>query len=817
MDTTFQDLRYALRSLRKSPGFTVTAVLSLALGIAACTVVFGVIYGVNFQPLPYRDAGRLVQLQESLNPDCAPGCADWANSETVRIWRERARSFEDIATTELRPVRMGDEDSLARVVGARVSAEFFATLGVRPLLGRPLLRSDFEVGAEPAVVISRRLWAGSFATSRGALGQRLKLDGRVYTLVGVLSSDFAFPGRADLWLAEPVGAAANARLGVVARLKPGVSLEQGRAELRAISDAREREEPTVNLGRIGTAVSMRAAVQEVGSDFWMLLGAVGAALLIACANVASLSLVRALAREREIAVRAALGASEWRLMMPSVAEGILVALGGGLAGVMLAVWTGDLARALLHRVYSEQLPLTLGPVVLGVGFGLAFVIGIVVGIVPVLHLRRMDLQQGLREGAVTTTTGNRAGRVRRVLVVAEISVALVLLTGAGLLMASFLRIHHYDLGYDADRVSVAPLGFPEERRSNPQLIRLAATSVIERVRLSTAAQVAIWGESFPRSSARSVSAPFDQFMVLEGRQTTLTFAAVPPNAYHVSPGFFEAIGLTLIKGRQFTVADKASSEQVAIVNEEAARLWWPGEDPLGKRLSVGRPDGRGPWLTVVGVVANSHTIGYGGTFGALMNPGYFPLLFMPLAQSAPARSYWIGLRTREPANLVTSTLRREVQSVDPGIRVGELATLRNLTTGDERLTPVELDAQLLSGLAAFGVFLALVGIYGLVADVVRRRTQEIGIRIALGAQGRDVVAVVMKDTLRLAMLGVAVGLLGSYWLTGMVRGLLFGMSPTNPAVFAIVCLALGVAVLLASYLPARRATRVGPMVALRAE
>jgi putative ABC transport system permease protein len=817
MDTLFQDLRYAFRSLRKSPGFTITAVLSLALGIAACTVVVGVIYGVNFQRLPYRDAGRLVQLQESLNPRCAPVCADWANSETVRIWRERARSFEDIATTELRLVRMGGEDSVASVVGAGVSVEFFATLGVRPLLGRPLLPSDFEVGAEPAVVIGRRLWAGSFATSRDALGQRLRLDGRVYTIVGVLPSDFAFPGRADLWFAEPAGTATNARLGVVARLKPGVSLEQGSAELRAISDAREREEPTVNLGRVGSAVSMRAATQEQASDFWMLLGAVGATLLIACANVASLSLVRALARERELAVRAALGASEWRLMMPSVAEGILVALGGGLAGVVLAVWTGDLARALLHRVYSEQLPLALGPVVLGAGFALAFVIGIVVGIVPVFHLRRMELQQSLREGAATTTTGNRAGRLRRVLVVAEIAVALVLLTGAGLLTASFLRIHHYDLGYDADHVFVAPLGFPDERPSNPQLIQLTAASVVERVVLSTATQVAMWGESFPRSSARSVLAPFDQFMVLEGRQTTLTVAAVPPNAYHVSPAFFEAIGLTVIKGRQFTEADKASSEQVAIVNEEAARLWWPGEDPLGKRFTVGRPDARGPWLTVVGVVANSHTIGYGGTFGALVNPGYFPLLFRPLAQSPPARSYWIGLRAREPANLLASTLRREVESVDPRIRVGELATLRNLTTGDERLTPVELDAQLLSGLAVFGVFLALVGIYGLVADMVRRRTQEIGIRIALGAQGRDLVAVVMKDSLRLAMLGVAVGLLGSYWLTGMLRGLLFGMSPTNPRVFAIVCVALGVAVVLASYLPARRATRVDPMIALRAE
>jgi predicted permease len=706
------------------------------------------------------------------------------------------------------------------VIGARVSAEFCPLLGPQPILGRLLLSPRLDREDEQAVVIGRRLWAGRFGASRDVLGQRLRIDGNVHTIVGVLPSDFGFPARAELWLAQSPGAFATDRatLSAVARLKAGVSLEQARAELRVLSEARERQDPKTNAGRIGTAFSIRAAAQGAGSGFWLLLGAVGAALLVACANVASLSLVRALARERETAVRAALGADQWRLALPSLVEGILVAVAGAAGGGVLGLWGKGLATAALHRVYDYPVPLTLSPVVLGAGFVLALVIGAGVGIVPVVHLWRMDPQQALREGAVTTTAGRRAGRLRQFLVIGEIATALVLLTGAGLLTASFLRIQHYDLGYDADHVLVASLSLAKERQADLRLMQLAAEQVVERTRLATGAQVATWSESYPRATVRSLSAPFDDVMALDGRSTTLTAAAVPPYAYHVSPAFFDVIGVRLVKGRGFTATDDARSEAVAIVNETAARLWWPGEDPLGKRFRLGRADTPEPWLTVVGVAANTHTIGGGGAYGAVSGePGYFPLLFGPLAQGATPRSYWLGLRGRRPTTALATAVRRAAEDVDPGIRVDQLVTLRDLTTGDVRFTPVEFNAKLLTGLAVFGLFLALVGVYGLVADVVRRRTREIGIRIALGARDRDIVAVVMNDGLRIAAMGVSVGLLGSYWLTDALRSLLFGMSPTNPAVFAIVCAALGLAVLVASYLPARRAVRVDPMVALRTE
>lgn len=668
MDTLLQDLRYAIRALAKSPGFTAVAVLSLALGLAACTVVFGVIYGVNFQPLPYKDAGRLVQLFEFMDQRCAPACIDQVSPETVRWWREHAQSFDSIAAAELVTIRIDDKDSSASVLGARVSAELFPLLGLRPFMGRPLLPSDFHDGAEPAVIIGRRLWAGRFASDRSAVGRSMRIDGSKYTIVGVMPSELVFPGRAEVWLPQQftTSATSRSRLDVVARLRPGVSFDQARAELRDLSEVRQRENPQANASRIGAVLSMRAVAREIGAPFWMLLGAVGAALLIASANVASLSLMRALARERELAIRAALGADQLRLALPSVMEGVLVAIAGGAGGVILALWGKALATTLIQRVYGYPLSVTLSPLVLEAGLVLALFIGVLVGLAPAQHLRRIDLQQVLREGATTSSTGQRVGRLRQGLVVVEIAAVLVLLTGAGLLTASMLRIQHYDLGYDAEHVLVTNVTLPKEGQPDPRQMQLIGRQLADRLRLLRGVtSVTLWGESYPRSKRPPVppSGPFDLAMTLEGGQTSLTLDAVPPFEYDVTPEFLDALGIRVVSGRSFTEADHAAAMPVAIVNERAAQLWWPGENPLGKRFKRGRAVEPGPWLTVVGVVENTHTIGKAGVFGAVANPGYFPLLFRPLLQSTPRRGYWIGVRATPPFTRIAATLRQESKAI----------------------------------------------------------------------------------------------------------------------------------------------------------
>jgi len=807
LDQIWQDGRYALRTVRKNTVFAATAVLIVALAIGGNTVMFTVIHAVLLKPLEYRDAGQLVHISGGAAP--------------VRLaeMQAAAHSFTGLgAFTPVEDLTVSGGGEPEVLNGVHVSAGFLRILGVEPLLGRGFLPQEDSAGGAPVAMISSELWKRRFAGDPQIVGKTATLAATTYTIIGVLPPRFRFPfPDVDVWLTAPAEwplFPAKSRplspfLNVFGRLKPGVSFDQANAEMKVIHQQYAMAHPAMLDAKPKTPVEVTPMkddlVRNVRSMLWLLFGAVGFVLLIACANVASLLLARAASRSREFAVRSALGAARRRLIGQLLVESLLLALAGGVLGTLLAFWS---LRAIPH-VTAFDLPraaeISLDWTVLAFVALLSAATGVLFGLAPALSASRPDLMSVLRSGAGTANQG-ASGRmlaglnVRGVLSVAQIALSIVLLIGAALLMESIVRLRGVDLGFNPAnlltmRVSLPPLRYDSEPKRS-----VFFTEAVRRIGSVPGVQAVAAGMSIPMTGYAGTPVQDASKPPLKLNERTIT-KFVP-----VTPGYFHTLGIPLLRGRDFTEHDTAEAERVAIIDETLARHFWPaypgGLDPVGQRLLVGGVNPKP--ATIVGIVASAHQ--------ALEDTAWPDSVYVCFTQN-PEPFATFAIRTSGAPLSFTKAVRGQVESLDPDQPITAVDTMDDLVeaaVGQKRLV-----VMLLGSFAAVALLLALTGIYGVMAYSVAQRTQEVGIRRALGAEQSDILRLVIGQGLALALVGIAIGLGGAFALTRLMKTLLFHVSTTDPAAFAGVAALFLVAALAASYLPARRAARIDPVAALR--
>jgi predicted permease len=822
MNTLWQDLRYGVRTLLKKPGFALVAVITLALGIGANTAIFSVVNAVLLRPLPYDQADRLVYLSER-HPKFERMSISYPDFSD---WRAQNQVFEKIGVYNFGDYNLTGSGEPERLRGGRASADLFAALRVRAALGRLFTNEEDQPGAPAVTVLSHQLWQRRFGGNPNILNQALTLNDRSYTVIGVLPPGFRFGGRTELWVpagqlaAQPAWQQRGNHPGLrgIARLKAGVTLEQARADMDAIAARLEQQYPDSNK-YVGVRIIplLENYVSDVRRALWVLLGAVGLVLLIACANVANLMLARAAARQRELAVRVALGASRWRIVRQLLTESLLLALVGGALGLLLAQWGVDLILAFSADSLPRTDEIRLDNYVLSFTAAVAILTGIFFGLAPALQASRTDVQEALKETARGTTGGRH--RLRQGLVVAEVALTLVLLIGAGLLIRSFYRLQQVNPGFVDENVLSFTISLPEQKYPDENQWLNFYQQVSERLRALPGVQTVSLTSRVPMGG--------------NDWQTGFRVAGQPPpppgqgHSMEVTlagPDYFRVMGIPLLRGRYFTEQDNRASLneaqlrglnqrqrirvglQTIIVDEEFARRHWPNEDPVGKQVLWGQGPNEPP-LTVVGVVGRVKL--YSPNEPAGFVQGYFPFLQLPDSGMS-----FIVKTTLDPEQLVTAA-RQQVQAVDPNQPIYDFKTLMQLRA--ESVAPQRLNLLLLGLFAAVALALAVVGIYGVMSYAVEQRTHEIGLRMALGAQTRDVLKLVVGQAMKLALLGVALGLLGAVALTGLMKNLLFGVTATDPLTFAGVALLLALVALLACWIPARRAAKVDPLIALRCE
>ena len=798
----WQDLRYAARVLLKRPGFTLVAVATLTLGVGATSAIFSVVNSVLLRPLPYRDSGRLVQVWE--NNLKRGWTRDTVSPLNFEDWEAQNRSLEAVSAYEYDGLVLSEGDAPERLTAILASSDFFRVLGVEPALGRGFLQGEDRPGAARVAVVSDRLWQRRLGRRVDAVGQSVILDGKAYTVVGVMPPEFTFPSRGvDLWLpALDLGRPRSDHfMYAVARLKPSVTIETAQADMDGVARRLSEQYPDTNSSSGVTLIPLHEEiVGKARPGLLLMLGAVGLLLLIACVNVANLLLARASGRQREIALRAALGASRWRIARQLLTESLLLGVVGGGFGALLSVW----ALGLLVKASGGGIPRSQE---VGVdGFALVFTLtasvltGLLFGLAPALSFSAPDLNQSLKEGAKGVAGGRRQSRTQGALVVSEIALALVLLAGAGLLARSYARLSSVDPGFDADDVLTARISLSESRYKEKERQALFFRQVLERVRAVPGVSRAGAVSNLPFSGSRT-SQSFD----VEGRP--LGPGEITPSADYrrISPGYFGAMGIRLLRGRDFTERDDNLSAPVAVVNEALARRFFAGEEVLGKRLVY--PEGERPVTReIVGVVADLKHDNLAGERA--------PEVYVPFAQR-PHSSMALAVRGEGDPVALAGAVRAAVREVDPGEPVYSVMTMRERL--DQSLAPQRFNTQLLIAFAVAATLLAAVGVFGVLSFQVAQSRHEIGIRMALGAQRGDVLKLVVGRGLRYVLGGVVVGLATSLALTRVMSSLLFEVSATDPATLAAITLGLVGVALLASYLPARRASKVDPLTALRYE
>ena len=805
----WRDLRYGLRTLRKNPGFTAVAVIALALGIGANSAIFSVVNTVLLRPLPYKDPERLAMVWEdnarSGFPRDTPAAANYVD------WREQNQVFEGMAALADESFNLTGVGEPLRVDGQRVSADLFSLLGVEPQLGRAFRPEEDAPGANRVVLLSHGLWQRRFGSDPKIAGRPVNLNGESYTVVGVMPQGFQFPSRNDeLWvpIAFTSREAANRNthyLQVVARLKLGVTLGQAQAEMSTIAARLQRQYPQQNAELGAVVVPLHEqVVGDIRPALLVLLGAVGFVLLVACANVANLLLARAAARQKEIALRVALGASRLRLVRQFLTESVLLAVLGGGVGLLLSLWGVGLLKSFIPEDISQVKAVSVDARVLGFTLLVSLLTGLIFGLAPAAQASSFDLNETLKEGGRDTSSAGRGKRIRAALVVAEVAVSLVLLIGAGLLINSFLRLRHVDPGFRTDNLLTMSVVLPEQKYPDQARRSAFYDEMIRRVEALPgvrAAAVTNWIPLVSQGDSVGVS--------VEGRPDPAPGQRRPVVVTRVvSPHYFRAMGIQLLRGRDFDERqDRVDSPAVVVINETMARYFWPGEDPLGKRVTPGRPDSPEDWCQVVGVVKDVRQF--------QLNADPKPQMYLLYAQAEFFAPRHLVVSTAvEPLGLA-SAVRKTVWEIDKDQPVSDVSTMEEVLS--ESIARQRFSMLLLAVFAGVALLLAAVGLYGVMSYSVAQRTREIGLRMALGAQERDVLRMVVGQGLKLVLAGVLIGLAAAFALTRLMSSLLFGVSATDPATLVTISLLLvGVAVL-ASYVPARRATKVDPLIALRYE
>jgi putative ABC transport system permease protein len=806
MQTLLQDLRYGARMLLKKPGFTLIAVLTLGLGIGANTAIFSVVNAVLLRPLPFPESDRLMQIFLN-NPETASGMGGYGNADFQAL-RERNQSFEKIAA-----ISPGNRFSLTgggapeQVIGAVVTAEFFDTLGVRPQRGRTFVAGEDKPGSPRTVVVSHSFWEKYLSSNPDAVGQTVSLNNESFSVIGVMPPDFRFTafGPAELWTAlqlAPPRARPPYFLRVVGRLKPGVSEQQAQAEVSAIANQTQQQYPNSTPKVARTEPLKHAIVGRAQLSLSVLLGAVFFVLLIASVNVANLLLARATEREREMAVRTALGAGRLRLIRQALTESALLAsLGAGL-GWLLALWGINLIVALSPENLPRFDEINLDGRVLGFTLLMTCFSGLVFGLAPALQGSQVDLNTTLKEGGRSGAEGFRRNRLRKLFIVSEFALALLLLVGAGLMIRSFLRLQQVNPGFTPDRVLTAQIVLPQSSYREAARVGAFQRQLLQRVQTLPGVEAASVSMSLP-PDLLMMRNPF----AVEGQTPSPGQPQPTAEQLLVSPDYFRTLGIRQLAGRAFTDADDAGAPQIVIINETLARQYFPQQDPVGKRLQTGDYSPMGQWLTIVGVVAD---VKYSG-----LNEAAQPTLYTAFQQNLWWRSMFLAVKADGDPLSLANSVRNEVWALDRDLPLSQIKTMDQLMS--DSVAEPRAYTLLLGVFGAVALLLAAIGIYGVMAYAVTQRTHEIGVRLALGAQSGAVLRLVVGAGMKLALLGMAIGLLAAFVLTRLMSTLLFNVSATDPVTFALIALLLMGVALLACYIPARRAMNVDPMVALRCE
>jgi putative ABC transport system permease protein len=813
MESFLQDVRYAFRTIRRSPGFAIIAVLALALGIGANSAIFSIVNAVVLKPLPYEQPQRLVQVWMRFTGIGIPKDQNWVSAPEFQDLQQNG-SLAYIAAIDQNNYNVNINAQPERVLGAAVSVSFFPMLGVQPKLGRAFLPEEGQPGKEHVVLLGDGLWRRRFGADPNVTGRSVAINGQSYQIIGVLPRGFELPRETELWTPLVFSnrdlspdSRGNHGLLVIGRIKSGLNLEQARADMQAVSQRIIEQHKDYPYSQFNFTVLLVPLLEQQVGDIklalWVVMGMVGLVLLIACSNVANLLLVRASAREREIAVRQALGVRRWRLVRQLLTESAILGLLGGLAGLAVGYVTLPLLIALAGTSFPRVAEAQMDLPVLGFTVLISLATGILFGLAPALHAFRHVTYDALKEGSHGGTAGARSQKLRSGLVIAEVGLSLMALAGAGLLVRSFLRLQQVDAGFRPEGVLTMSIALPEQKYARPEQARAFYRELLDRVRAFPGVDTAGAITGLPLTG-----------IGWSGTATIDTQAVSPRDANPevdqrpVTPGYFEAMGVQLVRGRYFTDADNETAQPVAIVDETLANRYWPNEDPIGKRIHSGGNKSRNPWCTIVGVVRH---VRYRTLEAPSRSEFYWPYAQTPF----PLGSLSLVIHTaREPLSLSVE-VQRQVLALDPDQPVYRIRTMHQVLQAS--VARRRLSMLLLAIFAAMALVLAGVGLYGVMSYSVAQRSHEMGIRMALGAQTINVIRLVLRQGLFLCAMGVMAGFAASLVFARFMASLLYDTQSVDPVTFIAVAALLMMVALLACWVPAYRAARVDPVNVLRQE
>lgn len=821
LDALLRDVRFALRMSWKNPGFTVAAILTLALGIGANTAIFSVVNAVLLRPLPFDEPDKLVQIWHTPPQTSFRGIPKFAVSPANFLdWRSQSHTFEGMSAYGFGRYTLTGTGHPEPIRMVAATNGLFSILHSEPLLGRGFLEGEDQPGRDHEVVLSYGVWRSYFGANPDVVGKKIQLNAQAFTVVGVMAPGFEFPISADpdarpqmwkplAWTDRDRAIRDNHNYGVVARLKPGVRLKQAQAELDTISDRLAQDHPSDDKGWGAIAIPLREdLVGDVRPALLILLGAVTFVLLIACANVANLVLVRMLSRYKEVAVRTALGATRRRLLQQALSETILLALAGGVLGLVFAHYGVILIVKFLAQRLPRSTEIGLDGWVLAFTLGVSLLTGLAAGLLPALRMAKADVNQALKQGLGRTASDSGASGTRNVLVVSEVALSLMLLIGAGLLIRSLWALHNVNPGFDPNHVVAMEVSIPSAKFAGPEEQVRYFDRVLDRVRALPGVQTAGLIDSLPLTDSGS-----HQPISVEGRPAAPMADLPEVNVRLVSPGYVSAMHIPLLRGRDIDDSDVEGQPGAVLISQSMAKLFWPNEDPIGKRLTLYFfPN---PTRVIVGVVADVKLYA--------MNEGQpEATLYFPLAQlSPPQGEEWnsfgmtLAIRTNVAPLSIVSAVTNGLYQLDAEVPLLNIRTMDDSVSAS--LSPERFTVLLLAAFAGLALLLAVVGIYSVMSYSVARRTNEIGIRVALGASRTDVLLLVARQAIALALVGSAIGIAGALLLSRLMTSQMYGVQPTDPTTLTLALLLIMTVALSASYIPARRAMRVDPMVALRHE